>query len=58
MGADPYRNPYTPYPGGSTPSGHVGPGEGKRELWGFFWLTLLNTLIIAVTGIVAWTLVH
>jgi hypothetical protein len=53
-----YRNPYTPYPGSSTPSADVGPAEGKSELWSFFWLALLNTLIIAVSGIVAWWFVH
>jgi hypothetical protein len=53
-----YRTPYTPYPGSSTPSATVGPEEGKRELWGFFWLALLNTVIIAVAGIVTWWLVR
>jgi hypothetical protein len=53
-----YRTPYTPSPGGSTPSATVGPEEGKRELWGFFWLALLNTVIIAVAGIVTWWLVR
>ena len=54
----PYRTPYTPYPGSSTPSSHVMPEEGKRELWTFFWLALLNTAIIAVAGIVTWVFVH
>jgi len=53
-----FRTPYTPYPGSSTPPSSVGPEEGKHELWGFFWLALLNTLIIAVAGLVAWWLVH
>jgi hypothetical protein len=53
-----YRNPYTPYPGSSTPPAAVGPEEGRQELWGFFWLSLLNTVIIAAAGLVAWWLVH
>jgi hypothetical protein len=53
-----FRSPYTPYPGSSTPSAHVGPAEGKTELWTFFWLALVNTLIIAVSGILTWWLVH
>ncbi|HTT16632.1 MAG TPA: hypothetical protein VMH49_04670 [Thermoplasmata archaeon] len=53
-----YRTAFTPYAGGSTPSASVGPTEGKHELWGFFWLAMLNTLIIAVVGIVTWWFVH
>jgi hypothetical protein len=55
--AESFRTPYAPSPGSSTPPPGVGPTEGKRELWAFFWLALLNTLIIAVAGIVAWVLV-
>jgi hypothetical protein len=51
---EPFRNPYTPYPGSSTPPAHVTPAEGKADLWAFFWLTLANTAIIGVAGIVAW----
>jgi hypothetical protein len=53
-----FQTPYTPTPGSSTPSPSVTPQEGKRELWGFFWLALLNTTIIAVAGIVTWWYVH
>ncbi len=53
-----YQSPYTPTPGSSTPSATVKPHEGRRELWGFFWLALLNTAIIAVAGIVTWWYVH
>jgi hypothetical protein len=49
-----FQTPYTPYPGGSTPAAHVGPAEGKSELWGFFWVSLANTGIIAVVGIAVW----
>lgn len=54
----PYRTPYTPTPGSSTTSPTVAPEEGKAELWGYFWLALLNTLIIAVVGITTWLYVH
>ena len=53
-----FETPYTPYPGSSTPPPEVTPKEGKSELWSFFWLALLNTLIISVSGIVAWWYVH
>ena len=56
--AEAFRYPYTPTPGGSTPGPEVSPREGVRELWGFFWLSLVNTLIIVVAGLVAWWLVH
>jgi len=56
--AEPYRTPYTPYPGGSMPPAATTPAEGKADLWAFFWLTLANTAIIAVAGIVAWWFVH
>ena len=53
-----FRSPYTPTPGSSTPSPEVTPEEGVRELWGFFWLAVANTAIIAVAGVVAWWFVH
>ncbi len=56
--AAPFQTPYTPTPGSSTPSPDVSPKEGVRELWGFFWLSLANTVIITVAGLVAWWLVH
>jgi hypothetical protein len=59
--ADPdaaYETPYTRYPGGSMPPAATTPHEGRGELWSFFWLTLANTAIIAVAGIVAWWFVH
>jgi hypothetical protein len=54
----PYRTPYTPYPGGSMPPAQTTPEEGKSDLWTFFWLALLNTIIIAAAGILTWWLVH
>ena len=55
---EPYRTPYTAYPGGPTPSAETPPEEGKRDLWAFFFLALVNTAIIAVAGIVTWWFVH
>jgi hypothetical protein len=56
--ATPYRTPYTPTPGSSTTAPDVGPEEGTADLWGFFWLALLNTAIIVVVGMSAWLYVH
>jgi len=55
---EPFRTPYTSYPGGSQPPASTDPEEGKRDLWTFFWLALLNTTIIAVAGIATWLFVH
>ncbi len=56
--AEAYRSPYTPYAGSSTPPATVAPAEGKLDLWTFFWLALVNTAIIAVSGVVTWWFVH
>ncbi len=53
-----YQSPYTRTPGSSTPGPGVAPAVGKSELWGFFWLTLLNTAIIAAVGVGTWWYVH
>jgi len=53
-----FRTPYTPTPGGSLPSAETTPEEGKRELWTFFWLALINTGIIVVPCLVVWWFVH
>lgn len=53
-----FRTPYTPSPGSSTPSPGVTPQEGTKDLWGFFWLSVANTAIIAVAGLAAWWFVH
>lgn len=52
------ENPYAFSPGSSTPGAGVGAKEGVSELWAFFYLSLANTAIIAVAGIVAWWIVH
>ena len=52
--SEPYRTPYTPTPGSSTPSPHVTPEEGRRELGLFFWLAIINTSIIGGAGAIAW----
>ncbi|MGP8072772.1 MAG: hypothetical protein ACLPZM_06560 [Thermoplasmata archaeon] len=54
----PYRTPYTATPGSSTTSPEVTPEEGKADLWGFFWLALLNTGIIVAVGLGTWFYVH
>ena len=54
----PYRYPYTPYEGSSTPPASTPPEEGVRGLWEFFWLSVLSTSIIAVAGIAAWFVAH
>jgi hypothetical protein len=46
-------NPYTPYPGGG-PAHDTEAKEEVGELWTFFWLAILNTVIIAAAGIVTW----
>jgi hypothetical protein len=50
--------PYTPSPGGATPAMGEEPEVGHRELVQFFWLAVINTVIIAVVGIVAWAVFH
>lgn len=50
----PYRTPYTPTPGSSTPSPEVTPKEGVRELSLFAWLAIINTTIIGGAGVIAW----
>jgi hypothetical protein len=47
----PYQFPYTPTPGGALPPPSMTPAEGTADLWGYFWMALLSTLIIAVTGL-------
>ena len=53
-----FRTPYTRAPGGSTPGPDVTPAEGKGEIRVFFWAMVVNTVIIAVGGLVAWFYVH
>jgi hypothetical protein len=56
--AEPYRSPYTPTPGSSTPGPLTTPEEGTAELWTFFWVALVSILIIAAGGLGAWFYVH
>ncbi|MGB6501680.1 MAG: hypothetical protein WBG19_09865 [Thermoplasmata archaeon] len=58
MGDEGYATPYTRTPGASMPPPETTPEEGTADLWGFFWLALLNTAIIAVAGITTWWFVH
>jgi nitrate reductase NapE component len=53
-----YRSPYAPSTGSSTPGPEVTPAEGKSELWTFFWLMIVNVVIIAAAGIGAWLYIH
>ena len=53
-----FHSPYAVTPGSSTPSPEVGRKEGVSELWTFFWLAIVNTVIIGVAGVVTWLLVH
>ncbi len=55
---DPFRWPYTPTPGGATPPAQTGRAEGHSEVRAFFWLALLNTVIIAAVGLTVWFLMH
>ncbi len=50
--------PYTPTPGGGTPPTGQGPKEGRHEIRTFFWLAILNTVIIAAVGIIVWFVIH
>jgi hypothetical protein len=52
--AEPFRTPYTPTPGSSTPPPEVGPSEGIHEMWVFFWVAVVSVGIIAAFGIGAW----
>lgn len=53
-----FRWPYTPGPGGSTPPATTNREEGRSEVRAFFWLAILNTVIIAAVGITIWFLMH
>jgi hypothetical protein len=55
---DPFVWPYTPTPGGATPSATTDRKEGRHEVEMLFWLALINTLIVAVVGITVWFLLH
>lgn len=54
----PAVSPYASSPGGSIPTAGTDRAEGTRDLWSFFWVAILSTLIIAVAGLAAWWYVH
>ncbi|MCI4339419.1 MAG: hypothetical protein L3J68_03700 [Thermoplasmata archaeon] len=56
--AEPFRNPYPPTQGGSTPGHDVTPAEGTADLWAFFWVSVVSVVIIAAFGLAAWLYVH
>ncbi|MCI4334316.1 MAG: hypothetical protein L3K04_01585 [Thermoplasmata archaeon] len=58
MGESGFQTPYARSPGGSLPDPSTPPAEGRRELWSFFWLSLLNTAIIGTAGVAVWLLIH
>jgi hypothetical protein len=55
---DHFAWPYTPTPGGATPPATTDRKEGHHEVRAFFWLALINTIIIAAVGIAVWLLLH
>jgi hypothetical protein len=57
-GPEEYHFPYTATPGTSTQEPHITPEEGIKDLWAFFWLAILNSLIIVVAGVATWYYVH
>ena len=54
----PFVTPYNATPGGSMPPPNTTPEEGRSDLWGFFWLSIANTLIITVVGLGVWFVVR
>jgi hypothetical protein len=53
-----FRTPYTPTPGSSTPGPEVDPVTGRKDMREFMWLSLANSAIIAVAGLVTWLLIR
>lgn len=51
-------NPYATTPGSSTPGVGVSPEEGTRDLWAFFWLSVVCTGILGIVALVGWFLAH
>jgi hypothetical protein len=51
-------NPYATTPGSSTPGLGVSPSEGNGDLWSFFWLSTISTVILTVVAAAGWVLVH
>lgn len=57
-GAGTVANPYAGSPGGSSPGPHVDEAEGNADLRSFTLLSLLSTLILAITAVAGWLIVH
>ncbi|HEV8050029.1 MAG TPA: hypothetical protein VGP88_05500 [Thermoplasmata archaeon] len=51
-------NPYATSPGSSTPGPHVSREEGVSDLWSFFWLSIVGTVILVVVGLSALLIIH
>ncbi|MCI4329692.1 MAG: hypothetical protein L3K01_08580 [Thermoplasmata archaeon] len=51
-------NPYATTPGSSTPGRGISPEEGSADLWTFFWLSAISTVILIVVAAAGWLLVH
>jgi hypothetical protein len=51
-------NPYATTPGSSTPGPGISAEEGSGDLWTFFWLSAISTVILIVVAAAGWVLVH
>jgi hypothetical protein len=52
------HNPYAQGPGSSTPGPHVSREEGVGDLWSFFWLSIVGTVILTIVGLAALLVIH
>jgi hypothetical protein len=51
-------NLYATTPGSSTPGRGVSAEEGVADLWSFFWLSIVGTVILVGVGMAAFLVVH
>jgi len=56
--SEPVENPYATTPGSSTPGRGVSREEGVADLWSFFWLSIIGTVVIVGVGMAAFLVVH